>query len=62
MSRRTLLLGGLGLGAAALTGCTSAPAAGPVPSASGPMPTLPPATPRPGQRIVEQVLTAKPVT
>ena len=62
MSRRTLLLGGLGLGAAALTGCTSAPAAGPVPSASGPMPTLPPATPNPGQRIVEQVLTAKPVT
>ena len=62
MSRRTLLLGGLGLGAAALTGCTTAPAAGPVPSASGPMPTLPPATPRPGQRIVEQVLTAKPVT
>ena len=62
MSRRTLLLGGLGLGAAALTGCTSAPAAGHVPSASGPMPTLPPATPRPGQRIVEQVLTAKPVT
>ena len=62
MSRRTLLLGGLGLGAAALTGCTAAPAAGPVPSASGPMPTLPPATPNPGQRIVEQVLTAKPVT
>ena len=48
MSRRTLLLGGLGLGAAALTGCTSAPAAGPVPSASGPMPALPPATPGKG--------------
>ena len=62
MSRRTLLIGGLGLGAAALAGCSAAPSAGPAPSTAGPMPTLLPATPSPGQRVVEQVLTAKPVT
>ncbi len=62
MSRRTLLLSGFGLGAAALTGCTVAPAAGPVPSSGAPRPPRPSATARSGQRIVEQSLTAKPVT
>lgn len=61
-SRRTLLFGGLGLGAAALTGCTAAQSAGPFTSSAphSPLP-LPSAAPRAGQRIVEQALTAKPV-
>ena len=62
LSRRTLLLGGLGLGATALAGCTRGPATRPGPGHGAPMLALPPATPRPGQRIVEQALTAQPVT
>ncbi len=64
ISRRTVLLGGLGLAVASATACTAA-AAGPP---GGPGPAVdtfgPPAalTPRPGQKVVEQRLTAKPLT
>ena len=60
-SRRSILLGGLGLGAAALAGCTPAgPTGGRESSSSAPVPSL--AVPTPGQRVVEQTLTARPVT
>lgn len=58
LSRRTLLAGGLGLGAVALTAC-STKGTGPGSALLGPGG---PATPSPGQNVVEKSLVAKPAT
>ena len=59
LSRRAILIGGLGLGAGALTGCSTNGAAGFGSSTFGP---AAPVTPSPGQKVVVKSLVAKPTT
>ena len=61
LSRRNVLLGGLGVAAtAALAACTSSPGSTGTPSRTFGTPT--PIPPSPGQKLIEKTLTAKPVT
>lgn len=64
VSRRSLVLGGLGLaGTAALAACTGTPAHDGMAMGSGrPIGPVPPASPSPGQRVVTADLTAQPAT
>ena len=59
MSRRAILIGGLGLGAGALTACSTNGVAGFGSATFGP---AAPATPSPGQNVVLKTLVAKPTT
>ncbi len=60
-SRRTLLLGGLGLaGSSLLAGCAPGPAGSPSPSA--PLPSQAPLGPAAGRAVVAATLTPRPVT
>ena len=61
LSRRNVLLGGLGVAAtAALAACTSSPGSTGMTSRTFGTPT--PILPSPGQKLIEKTLTAKPVT
>ncbi len=61
LSRRTVLLGSLGVAsAAALTACTTSTTGSEMPSTPFGSPT--PLSPSPGQKVVTKTLTAKPVT
>ncbi|WP_232505119.1 multicopper oxidase family protein [Acidipropionibacterium acidipropionici] len=59
LSRRALLAGGLGLGAVALTACTTKGVPGPGAAPVGPAGA---ATPSPGQDVEEKSLVARPTT
>ena len=59
LSRRAILIGGLGLGAGALTACSTNGGAGFGSATFGP---AAPVTPSPGQKVVVKSLVAKPTT